>query len=80
MPADLAMAIAHAHNVLHWQENLFDEDLPPEWMWPLSDELEDFFAEVTARRKEKYGDGGGSSRDDEPEMYQNELTRGMKRR
>ena len=72
------MAVAHAHTVLHWQENLFDEDMPPEWMWPLVDELDDHFAAVMARRKERYGDGNDS--DDAPEMAQNELTKGMRRR
>ena len=71
------MAVAHAHTVLHWQENLFDEDMPPEWMWPLVDELDDHFAAVMARRKERYG---GNDSDDAPEMAQNELTKGMRRR
>lgn len=32
--------------------------MPPEWMWPLTDELEDWFAEVEAKRKVKYGSSG----------------------
>jgi hypothetical protein len=73
------MAVAHAHTVLHWQENLFDEDMPPEWMWPLVDELDDHFAGVLARRKERYGSGGRDDDDDAPDMLQNELTKGKRR-
>lgn len=71
------MAITHAHNVLHWQENLFEDDMPPAWMWPLSEELDDFFEEVMARRKER---GGRPNDDETSDMAQNELTRGKKRR
>lgn len=72
------MAILHAQNVLHWQENLFDDDMPPEWMWPLSEELDEFFEGVMARRKERYG-GGREPVEDAPGMEQNELTRGKRR-
>lgn len=73
------MAVAHAHTVLHWQENLFDEDMPPEWMWPLVDELDDHFEAVMARRKERYGGSGNTELEDAPDMVQNELTKGKRR-
>lgn len=73
------MAITHAQAVLNWQENLMTEDMPPEWMWPLPDELEDWFKDVKARHDEKYGTGEKDD-DDVTDMTQNELTRGMKRR
>lgn len=69
------MAVTHALTVLGWQENLLSEEMPPEWMWPLTDELEEWFEEVSARRRD------GTSRDDledAPDMMQNTLTRGRK--
>jgi hypothetical protein len=73
------MAISHAQTVLHWQEALMEEDMPPEWMWPLSEELDDWFDDVKARQAERYGTGSDSA-EDAPDMAQNELTRHMKRR
>lgn len=69
------MAISHAQTILNWQENLFGEDMPPEWMWPFNEELEKHFDEVEKRRKRKYGE------DEEEEsgpMVQNELSRHMR--
>lgn len=72
------LAISHAQTILGWQENLTKEDMPPEWMWPLTDELEEWFDEVSRRMEERYGTG--DYRDDAPDMEQNELTAHMKRR
>lgn len=70
------MAVSHALTVIGWQENLLSEEMPPEWMWPLTDELEEWFEAVSARRKD------GTSRDDDledaPDMMQNTLTRGRR--
>lgn len=69
------MAVTHALTVLGWQENLLSEEMPPEWMWPFTEELEEWFEEVTARRRD------GTSRDvleDAPDMVENTLTRGRK--
>lgn len=53
------------------------EDMPPAWMWPLPEALDDWFEEVAARHKEQYG-GGDSGRDEEVPMMQNELARGRR--
>lgn len=55
MPADLVVAVQHAYRILSWQENLTDEEIPPEWMWPLEWELERWFDEVKFKREERYG-------------------------
>jgi hypothetical protein len=73
------MAIAHATTLLSWQENLMSEDMPPEWMWPLPDELEDWFVDVKKRQDERYGTGDKEPAEDAPGMAQNELTRGKRR-
>ncbi len=54
-----------------WQENLFGEDMPPEWMWALPDSLEDWFAEVERRREQKYGTS--KDEDESSLMMSNEL-------
>lgn len=64
--------------VLGWHENLLPEEVPPEWMWPLTDELEGWFEEVAERRKEMFG--GREELEDAPDMMQNELTQGRVRR
>ena len=70
------MAITHAQTILHWQENLMSEDMPPEWMWPLGEELDAWFAAVKERHEEKYG--RKEPLDDAPDMAQNELSRGRR--
>lgn len=44
--------------MLQWQENLRDEEMPPQWMWPFDEELADHFEEVFKDRKS----GGSGSR------------------
>lgn len=70
------MAVSHALNVLSWQENLVDAEVPPEWMWPLNDELEAWFDAVEAQRKDRYG--GDDDYEDAPDMMGNELARGRR--
>lgn len=65
-------AIAHAHRILDWQENLQSEEMPPEWMWPFDEDLELWFEEVDRNRKEKYGGNADSSSE---EMLENEYAR-----
>jgi len=49
-------------------------------MWPLSDELEDWFEVIEAARKEKYGGGGDDDDVEEPDdMAQNELAAGRRK-
>ena len=71
-------AVAHAMTILGWFEHLTEDDLPPEWMWHLTEELEDHFEMVKERRK-----SGASSRDDDERpsgpMIRNEYARGRGR-
>ena len=64
--------MSQALTILNWQENLGSEDMPPEWMWTVDDELEIWFDEVKARREERYNAGSG---DETPEMMSNTLVR-----
>ena len=66
------MAVEHAHLILSWQENLMDDEMPPEWMWALDEELNEWFEEVEFRRKQKYG---GNDDESTAPMMQNELAR-----
>lgn len=63
-PADLVAAIEHGLKILNWHENLQEEELPPKWMWHLDWELERWFEEVDALRKQKYS--GSDDRDEVP--------------
>lgn len=47
--------------MLEWYENLTDDEIPPQWMWPFSDELERWFAQVQADREARFGGGGDNS-------------------
>lgn len=66
--------------MLSWQENLSKEEMPPEWMWLLDEDLIEHFDRVNEDRIAKYG---GSSQDDDDLggglMVQNELARGRGR-
>lgn len=53
------------------------DEMPPEWMWPLTDELDEWFEEVDRKRRAKYGEDGDSV--EEPDdMAQNDLARGRR--
>jgi hypothetical protein len=57
------------------RRTLFSEDMPPEWMWPYDDALEEWFDQVDRRRKDR---AGRPDEDEEPDdMMQNQLTKGM---
>jgi hypothetical protein len=58
-------AIGHANRVIDWLENIPSEDMPPEWMWPFTEELNDHFDEVKAKR-------GSKTEDDDSSMMRNE--------
>lgn len=68
----------HAYRILHWQENLLEEEMPPRWMWPFEEELQLWFERVDRERRSKYG---GDSSDDEEGgvMMGNELAKGRGR-
>lgn len=46
VPADLLQALEQAGKIVNWYENLPSEEVPPEWMWPLDWELDDWFLEI----------------------------------
>lgn len=48
------------------------DEMPPSWMWPFDEELEFWFEEVEAKRKEKFG-GSDSSGDEWSPMMGNDL-------
>jgi hypothetical protein len=59
--------------IVSWQENLPDEEMPPEWMWPLDHELVLWFDEVKRKRDEKYGRHDDDDDRDEVPMMSNAL-------
>lgn len=73
------MAIEHASHICDWQENLQEDEIPPEWMWPFSEELEVHFEEVDRKRKEKYGlDDDDKAGNGDMGMLDNEFARGRR--
>lgn len=66
---DLTRAVEHAFKILDWHENLLKEEVPPQWMWPLDHELDDWFKQIDKLRKEKYGN---TESGESGEMMQNE--------
>jgi hypothetical protein len=54
-----------------------EEEMPPAWMWPFDNELEEWFEEVDRKRRAKYSPAG-EDEDDEPigDMMQNEFAKG----
>jgi hypothetical protein len=80
LPNDLFSAIEQANRVLDWLENLTKDEIPPEWMWPFEDDLEQWFANVEEQRKQRFG-GGGDSSSDAPSgpMMKNEYAQGRGR-
>lgn len=57
------------------------EEMPPEWMWPLDEEIVIWMERVAEDRKERYGGGSDSgSRDDRETvpMMSNEFARERK--
>lgn len=74
MPADLMRAIAHANRVLDWMDNLAEEEMPPEWMWPFDEEINSHLDQVMQDRKDKYSNPSPSGGDDGT-MMSNEFAR-----
>lgn len=66
--------------MLHWQENLAPDEMPPYWMWPLDEELAVWFERVVEERESRHGGGGGSSSgpDDGGSWSQNEYAKGRR--
>ncbi len=55
--------------LVFWQENLAEEDMPPEFMWHLDEELDAWFADVK-RRRESRNDPRNDDLE-EPELVKN---------
>lgn len=73
-------AIEHANRVLNWQEHLDSKEMPPEWMWPLNDEISDWLEEVGRAKREKYGVADDDDNDkDSGTMMSNEFAKGRGR-
>lgn len=66
------VAIEHAHTVLDWQENLTQDEMPPQWMWHLDEEVGPFLEEVFRDRRESMGGNGNETAD----MMSNDLSKG----
>ena len=45
------MAVAHADHILQLQENLDRDEMPPAWMWPFVDEMNEWLDRVAADRR-----------------------------
>lgn len=73
IPQDLASAIAHATFIVHLQKQMHSDEMPPQWMWPFSDELEEWFEAVEEKRKAGTQPG---AQDETVPMMQNSLTKG----
>lgn len=69
VPGDFLAALSHANTVLGWSEFLGKDEIPPEWMWPFSDELNEWFKEVQIAREKKYNVSSDNDGDDEDYDY-----------
>lgn len=54
LPSDLSVAIDQAIRIDSWYEHLTKDEQPPQWMWTLEWELEEWFKGVEAAREAKY--------------------------
>lgn len=79
MPLDLLRAISHANKILDWHENLVTDEIPPEWMWPFDDPLNEWFDDI--KRDRAMANSGTQTVDDRTEvpMMSNELAEGRGR-
>lgn len=64
VPAIWFDAIRKALTFISWQENLEEDEVPKRAIWLDPDALEDHFAGVKQRRKEKYEVKGGGEIED----------------
>lgn len=63
IPTDLFNAIEQAFRILSWQENLGQDEMPPEWTWNLDWEIEAWFKKIKIDRERKWGNGSSPSAD-----------------
>ena len=78
VPADLMLAIEHAHRVLSWRENLPNDEMPPAWMWHIESELDSWFKKVEEKRKDRGNSGSDDDDSGSSGGIQNEYTKGMR--
>jgi hypothetical protein len=71
-PADLVLAIEHSQSIIGWQRNLPSDDMPPRWMWPFVDHLNDWFEVLAIKRDEE---SGKDAPDDDHTMMSNSLAK-----
>lgn len=72
------MAVSHADHILQLQENLDRDEMPPRWMWPFVDEMNEWIDRVQSDRRNKSGAPAATSDDDT--MQENALLAGAGRR
>lgn len=65
--------------ILMWQENLGKDEVPPEWMWSLDDELESWFEDVEEAREAKFGGSSTRNKDEVVPMMQNQLSKNRRK-
>ena len=70
-------AIEHAHRIISLLENLREEEMPPDWMWPFDERMESWLARVKADRTSG-AQSGSSSPDEEVPMMENEYAQRFK--
>lgn len=71
IPNDLAVAFAHAAQVIRWEQTLDKGEMPPEWMWPFPDDLNLWFEDVQAARDERASPNSDAG--DDGDMVENDL-------
>ena len=62
--------------ILEWQENLSEDEMPPDWMWPIEESLTSWFEKVKEDREKKYSSNSTSSGDQQTVMMENEFAKG----
>lgn len=66
----------HAHFICSWQENLPEDEQPPEWMWCIDHELVGWFEEIDRKRDNERGSrNNGNGKDTTVPLMDNELSR-----
>lgn len=73
------MAVAHADHILQLQENFDRDEMPPPWMWPFTESMNEWIDRVQSERRNRH-QSGGNSRDDDDTMQENELLMGAGKR
>ena len=71
IPYDFQEAVDQAYRIISWLDNLPSKEIPPIWMWPFDNKVNEWFEAVKQSRDE-----GGPGPGEEGNMMQNELTKG----